>query len=116
MNFSRPEKRGCALAGRPDAAYEARFAGPVTAGSARHELVVTHDGSPVDATGLCINTEMVGMSGMGYTDEGHQVGPGRYAVDFRFGMAGTYRGNVIVPRKDGEVSIPMSFKVAAPGR
>ncbi len=86
----------------------------MTVDRTRHDLVVTHAGAPVTGTALCVNTEMIGMSGMGYSDKGREVAPGRYQFGFRFGMAGTYRGNVVVDSKGNEVSIPMTFKVAAP--
>lgn len=116
MTFSRPERRGCALAGQRDASYQARFKGPVSVDRARHDLVVTRNGSPLMGTHLCVNTEMIGMSGMGYTDSGREVAPGRYQVAFRFGMVGTYRGNVVVDSNGDEISIPMTFKVGPPAR
>ncbi len=116
MTFSRPERRGCALAGQRDASYQARFSGTVSVVRARHDLLVTHNGRPVKGTRLCVNTEMIGMTGMGYTDSGREIAPGRYQVAFQFGMAGTYRGNVVVDAHGHEVSIPMNFKVVPPGR
>ncbi|MGI8622115.1 MAG: FixH family protein [Solirubrobacteraceae bacterium] len=114
MTFSSSGRRGCALAGQQDASYQARFKGPVTVDRTKHDLVVTHDGSPLSGMALCVNTEMIGMSGMGYSDKGREVAPGRYQFGFRFGMAGTYRGNAVVDSKGNEISIPMTFTVAPP--
>jgi hypothetical protein len=114
VTFSLPARRGCALAGQQDATYQVRFTGPVSVDQTRHDLVVMHNGSPLTRTDLCINTEMVGMSGMGYSNKGRLVGPGRFQVAFQFGMAGDYRGNVVVHEHGNEISIPVKVKVAPP--
>lgn len=114
MTFSLPSRRGCALTGQRDIAYQARFAGPVSVDQTRHDVVVTRDGTPMSTTDLCINTEMVGMSGMGYTNKGRPVGPGQFQVGFQFGMPGWYTGNVVVHDHGNEISIPVKVKVAPP--
>ncbi len=113
VTFSSPKRKGCPLAGGRDASYSARFIGPVTVDGDRHMLQVTRNGSPMAGTDVCINTEMVGMSGMGYTDKGREIAPGRYQVGFRFGMVGTYRANVVAQQGGDEVSIPLTFKVGS---
>lgn len=111
--FNSPERKGCPLAGDEDSSYSGRFVGPVSMDQTRHVLRVTRDGRPVSGARVCINTEMVGMSGMGYSAEGKERAPGRYQVGFRFEMAGKYRTNVIAEQGGEEVSIPMLVKVGS---
>ncbi len=116
VTFNLPGRRGCELAGQQDTTYQARFLGPVSVAQTNHDLLVTHGGSPVPRAGLCINTEMVGMSGMGYSNKGHPVGAGRYRVGFQFGMPGEYHGNVVVDAHGNQISIPVKVKVTQPGQ
>jgi len=113
--FSSPQREGCPLDGAKDGAYSGKFEGPVSINQTEHVLRVTQDGRPVTGAKVCINTEMVGMSGMGYTSRGRELAPGRYQVGFRFGMAGDYRANVVTQDSGGEVSIPLTFKVQSAG-
>ncbi len=115
VDFSLPGRQGCELAGQQSRSYQARFVEPVSVTQTSHDLVVTRDGSPASPAGLCINTEMIGMSGMGYTNKGREVSPGRYKVSFQFGMAGTYTGNVVVTEHGNQISIPVKTKVTQPG-
>ena len=115
VDFSLPGRRGCELAGQQSPAYQARFVAPVSVTQTSHDLLVTRNGSPVRPTDLCVNTEMVGMSGMGYSNKGREIGPGRFKVDFQFGMAGTYVGNVVVDEHGNQISIPVKTKVTQPG-
>jgi hypothetical protein len=112
--FSLPGRQGCELAGQQNPSYRAHFVGPVSVTQTSHELMVTRGGAPVSPANLCINTEMVGMSGMGYTNKGQALGPGRYRVNFQFGMAGEYTGNVVVGQGN-QISIPVKVKVTQPG-
>ena len=115
VDFSLPGRRGCELAGQQSPAYQARFMPPVSVTQTSHDLVVTRDGSPVMHTNVCVNTEMVGMSGMGYSNKAREIGPGRFKVDFQVGMAGTYVGNVVVDAHGNEISIPVKTQVTQPG-
>ncbi|HWF36439.1 MAG TPA: FixH family protein [Solirubrobacteraceae bacterium] len=115
VDFSLPGRQGCELTGQQSPSYQARFVEPVSVTQTSHEIMVTRDGSPVARTGLCINTEMIGMSGMGYSNKARQVGPGRFKVNFQFGMAGTYTGNVVVDEHGNQISIPVKTKVTQPG-
>ena len=112
VDFSLPGHRGCELAGQQSSAYQARFTGSVSVAQTSHDLFVTRDGNPATPADLCINTEMAGMSGMGYTNQGRKVGPGHYKVSFQFGMAGMYTGNVVVTEHGQQISIPLKVKVS----
>ncbi len=114
VDFSLPGRRGCELAGQQSRSYQARFVEPVSVTQTSHELLVTRDGSPVTHTNLCVNTEMVGMSGMGYSNKAREVGAGHFKVNFQFGMAGTYTGNVVVDAHGNQISIPVKTKVTQP--
>lgn len=109
--FSTPQRQGCPLDADRDASYSSRFEGAVSMDESTHVLRVNRDGRPVSGAEVCINTEMVGMSGMGYTAKGRELAPGRYRVGFRFGMAGDYRANVITRKGTDEVSTPLTVKV-----
>jgi hypothetical protein len=114
VDFSLPGRQGCELAGQQSSAYHARFLAPVSVTQTSHDLLVTRNGSPVMHTKLCVNTEMVGMSGMGYSNTGHEVGAGRYKVNFQFGMSGEYTGNVVVDAQGNQISIPVKTQVTQP--
>ncbi len=114
VDFSLPGRRGCELAGQQSRSYQAHFVAPVSVTQTSHDLLVTRNGSPVTHTNLCVNTEMVGMTGMGYSNKGREVGAGRFKVNFQFGMAGTYTGNVVVDAHGNQISIPVKTKVTQP--
>lgn len=116
IDFSLPGRQGCELTGQQSASYHAGFTGAVSVTQTSHDLLITHDGAPIGHTRVCLNTEMVGMSGMGYTNTASQVAPGRYKVNFQFGMAGEYTGNVVVNDPHGnQISIPVKTHVTQPG-
>lgn len=109
--FSSPQRRGCPLRATADSSYTGGFDGPVSVQESTHVLKVSRNGRPLTGAKVCINTEMVGMSGMGYSAEASERAPGRYEVGFRFGMAGDYRTNLIARTGSGEISIPLLVKV-----
>ncbi|HWC87131.1 MAG TPA: FixH family protein [Solirubrobacteraceae bacterium] len=116
VDFTLPGRQGCELAGQQSPAYQAHFVGPVSVTQTSHDIMVTRAGSPVVRTHMCVNTEMVGMSGMGYSNKAQEIAPGRFKVNFQFGMAGTYTGNVVVNDPHGnQISIPVKTKVTQPG-
>jgi hypothetical protein len=115
VDFSLPGRQGCELTGQQSPAYHARFMPPVSVTQTSHDLLVTRNGSPVMHTNLCVNTEMVGMSGMGYSNKAREIGPGLFKVKFQFGMAGTYVGNIVVDEHGNQISIPVKTKVTQPG-
>ena len=114
VDFSLPGRRGCELAGQQSPVYQARFLPPVSVTQTSHDILVTRNGSPAQPTGLCVNTEMVGMSGMGYSNKAREIAPGRFKVNFQFGMAGTYVGNVVVDEHGNQISIPVKTNVTQP--
>lgn len=109
--FSSPGRKGCPLAADQDRSYSSRFEGAVSMNESTHVLRVTRAGRPVSGAAVCINTEMIGMSGMGYSAKAHELNPGRYRVGFRFAMAGDYRANVVTRKGTAEVSTPLIVKV-----
>lgn len=111
--FNTPGKRGCPLAADENSSYSSGFVGPVGMDETRHLVRVTHNGRPLAGARVCVNTEMVGMTGMGYSAKGHEVAPGRYRVGFQFGMPGKYRGNVVAKAGGREVSIPLLLDVGS---
>lgn len=114
INFSLPSNQGCELAGNQLPGYHVSMIGPVSVTQTSHDLLITHNGRPIAPQTVCINTQMIGMSGMGYTNDGKLVAPGRYRVDFQFGMAGDYIGNVVVTRSGSKISIPLKLHVTQP--
>ncbi len=108
--------KGCPPATGQAGSYSGRFEGQVSMDQTEHVLRVTRDGRPVSGAKVCVNTAMVGMTSMHYTARGQEVGPGRYRVPIRFGMAGTYRGKLVTGKGGGEASIPLSVKVASKGK
>ncbi len=118
--FSSPGRKGCPLAADTNRSYSSRFEGAVSMDQSTHVLRVTRDGRPVSGAAVCINTEMIGMSGMGYSAKAHELDPGRYRVEFRFAMPGDYRANIVTRKGTAEVSTPLTVKVrrssTQPGR
>lgn len=109
--FNAQAREGCPLKADTDGSYSGRFEGPVSMDETSHVLRVTKDGRPVTGAEVCVNTEMVGMSGMGYSSRGRELAPGRYQIGLQFGMAGDYRGNVVTRGPGGEVSVPLNLEV-----
>ena len=93
--FDSPQRRGCPLRADHDSSLQGRFVGPVTSSETAHEVELTRDGEPLSGADVCVNTEMVGMTGMGYTAQARERRPGHYEVGFRFEMSGDYRTNVV---------------------
>ena len=110
--FNAPGRRGCPLRAESDRSYAGSFVGPVTIDQTMHEIVVTRDGRPLTGVEVCVNTEMIGMSGMAYSATAQERSPGHYEVPFRFGMKGAYRTRIIAKETGGEVGIPLTVKVA----
>lgn len=104
-------RKDCTREAASDASYAGRFEGPVSMDQREHVIRVTRNGHPVSGAGVCVNTAMVGMSTMKYSARGHELAPGRYRVNFKFEMEGTYRGKVLAKKGSREVSIPMTVKV-----
>lgn len=108
--------KGCPPATGKAGSYSGRFEGQVSMDQSEHVLRVTRDGRPVSGAKVCVNTAMAGMRSMHYTASGKELGPGRYGVRIKFGMAGTYRGSLVTGKGGGEASIPLSVKVASKGK
>jgi len=108
--------KGCPPATGKAGSYSGRFEGQVSMDQSEHVLRVTRDGRPVSGAKVCVNTAMVGMRSMHYTASGKELGPGRYRVPIRFGMAGTYRGSLVTGKGGGGASVPLTVKVAAKGK
>jgi hypothetical protein len=109
--FNTPGRRGCPLKADRDGSYAGRFVGPVSVAQTSHEIVVTRDGRPLTGVEVCVNTEMIGMTGMGYSATAQERSPGHYAVPFRFGMAGDYRTSIVAKEIDKEIGIPLTVEV-----
>lgn len=113
--FNAPGRRGCPLRADPDRSYAGKFVGPVSVDQTTHEIVVTRDGRPLTGVEVCVNTEMIGMTGMGYSAQARERSPGRYAVPFRFQMGGDYRTNIVAKDVSGEIGIPLKVRVGGRG-
>jgi hypothetical protein len=109
--FNTPGRRGCPLKADRDGSYAGRFVGAVSVADTSHEIVVTRNGRPLTGVEVCVNTEMIGMTGMGYSATAQERSPGHYAVPFRFGMAGDYRTSIVAKDVGGEIGIPLTVKV-----
>lgn len=99
-----------------DPAYAARFDGSVTMGETNHTIVVTHHGTAVSQVHVCLDTWMVGMSGMAMAQNANEQAPGRYQVPFQFAMSGPWQANIVITRPDGkQVAVPLVFNVGMGG-
>lgn len=67
---------------------------------------------------VCLNAEMVGMSGMTVTAEARRLGSGRYEVDADFPMEGPWQGTVVVEDESGasQAAVPVTFEVTSTRR
>lgn len=117
VHFSTAETAQTCLGAYPtDRTYAAHFEGPVTMGETNHVLVVTHNGQPVSGGHVCLDTWMVGMSGMAMTQNANRQAAGRYQVPFQFAMGGPWQANIVVTRPDGtQVAVPIAFDVGLGG-
>jgi len=110
--FNTPGRKGCPLKADRSGAYAGKFVGEVSTAETSHDLVITRDGKPLTGVEVCVNTEMVGMTGMGYSATARELSPGHFAVPFRFEMAGDYRTNIVAKDIDGEFGMPLTVKVS----
>lgn len=117
IHFSHAQTAQTCLGDYPrDSSYSAYFTGPVTMSETNHTIVVTHDGKPVNGGQLCLDTYMVGMSGMAMTTNGTEQGAGHYQVPFQFAMGGPWQGNVVITKPNGQqIGVPVTFNVDASG-
>lgn len=113
--FSLPGRQGCPLKADKDGSYAGRFVGPVSVDETTHEIVLTRNGRRLTGVEVCVNTEMVGMTGMGYSAAAPERSPGRYVVPFRFQMQGDYRTNIVAKEITGEIGIPLTVRVGGGG-
>jgi hypothetical protein len=111
--FNSPGRRGCPLKAANDSSYQGAFVGPVSVDQSTHVVRVSRDGRPLTGAHVCVNTEMIGMSGMSYSATAHEQAPGRYNVGFRFAMEGDYRTSLIARLGSVEVSIPLTVRVGS---
>jgi hypothetical protein len=103
--------RGCPLTAYTDHTFYGTFVGNVSVNQTTHIVRLSHNGQPLAGAEVCVNTEMIGMTGMSYSAKAQDLSDGRYQVGFRFEMAGDYRTNLIARRGSKAVSIPLTVKV-----
>jgi hypothetical protein len=103
---------GCPHASSASVAYKGQFVGPQSTKQSTHVVQVTRNGRPVSGARVCVAAAMVGMTSMHYAASGTPMGRGRYSVPFKFGMAGVYRGRLVLGSGSGAVSIPVSATVS----
>ncbi len=114
--FRDDARRGCLTEGTRDPAYAAEFEEPPRMDVKAHVLRVTHEGMPVSGARVCLNVDMVGMSGMGVGNEAREISPGRYEVSLNFAMAGPWEGTVLIEDEGSPpVEVPVSFDVTSGG-
>ena len=113
--FSDPSRQGCLLDAPRDDSYSAVFEGPVRNDETEHVLIVEEEGRPVTGAKVCVNVEMVGMTGMAYSSEGRELAGGRYELPVQMPMPADWRAIVIVEEPDAgnPVGIPVAFKVVS---
>lgn len=111
--------QSCLLDAPKDPSYAVQFADTVTMDQTNHVITVRHAGQPVSGARVCMNTWMLGMTGMAMTTNGSELSPGRYNIPFQFAMGGPWKATVIVSEKAGQqVGVPITFMVnvgAMPG-
>lgn len=117
VHFTHAETAQTCLGEYPhDPSYSAQFAESLDMSSTNHTLIVQHNGQPLTDQQVCLDTWMVGMSGMAMTTTGTKQSPGHYQVPFQFAMGGPWQGNVVITKQGGtQVSVPMTFNVGAGG-
>ena len=115
VHFTHAETAQTCLGDYPhDSSYSAQFSGSLTMNDTNHTLVVRHNGQPLTDQQVCLDTWMVGMSGMAMTTTGTKQSAGQYQVPFQFAMGGPWQGDVVITKKNGaQVSVPMTFNVGA---
>lgn len=99
-----------------DPSYAAKFVGSVTMGETNHVLLVTHNGQPLSGVQVCLDTWMVGMSGMAMTSNATLQSSGHYQVPLQFAMSAPWQANVVITTASGsQVAVPIAFNVGSGG-
>jgi len=116
VTFKSVPLKECQIEAVEDGAYQVSFAEPPSVNLTSHELRVTRAGEPVHGAQVCLRADMGGagkMSGMGVSDEAHEISGGRYELPVRFMMSGPWRANVIVkaPHSKAAVRVPITLDV-----
>lgn len=75
------------------------------------EVLVQRDGEPLSGATVCIAADMSGMSHAGAAAQAEEVAAGQYEMGLKFGMRGTWSGQVLVIDEGTSVSMPVSFNV-----
>lgn len=112
VRFGQAAEQGCIAEPRPHPDYEIALEAPIEFTKTTYELTVLRNGQPVTGARVCLDAAMGGMSGMGLSDEGEEVAPGRYELYLPFQMPGPWDASVLVdePGHDS-VALPLSFHV-----
>ena len=113
-HFSHPPVgQGCVGDAPVAPGYSAAFEQPPSTVHGVQVMAVAVDGTPVSGVNVCVNTWMVGMSGMAMSQPARELGPGRYKVDLQFAMPGRWDANVlVVSGNQSAIQVPVQFDVA----
>ena len=117
VHFTHAQSASTCLGDFPtDPSYAAKFVGSVTMGETNHVLLVTHNGHPVSGYQVCLDTWMVGMSGMAMTSNATEQSAGHYQVPLQFAMSAPWQANVVITTSSGsQVAVPITFNVGSGG-
>ncbi len=111
-----PEAGGACGEGTPDASYSVTTnsdPSPPRPEGATFHLTVLHNGAPVTGAKVCVTANMPTMLHAGISQTAKEVSGGRYDVDLKFSMDGSWAGTVtIAPQGQPAVSVPVAIEVA----
>lgn len=116
VSFHQVPARECQMSGVRDSSYDFRLEERPEVNVTTYHLLVTHNGRPVEGATVCMRADMGGlgrMSGMGVSNVGREVDPGRYEVDVRLEMSGHWDGRAIVEERGGRAVVkPLAIEVS----
>ena len=114
VHFSHPPVGQSCVGDSPTApGYSAGFEQSPSTMAGVQVLAVADNDKPVTGANVCVNTWMVGMSGMAMSQPARELGRGRYKVDLQFPMSGRWDANVVVVSgNQSAIAVPVEFAVA----
>jgi hypothetical protein len=115
ISFRQVPAKECQMSAVRDPSYHVQLEEQPEVNLTTYHVRVTRNDRVVEGALVCMRADMGGlgnMSGMGASNVGRQVGPGRYEVPIRLEMGGHWGGIVIVSEKGRRpVGTPLSLEV-----
>jgi hypothetical protein len=113
LSFRQVPASECQMDAVSDPAYQAQLEEQPKVNLTTYHVLVTHDDVPVQGAQVCMRADMGGpgrMPGMGTSNLGREVAPGRYEVPVRLIMGGPWQVTVIASER-ARIPVAMSLLI-----